>query len=70
MNQNRMEIVKKAFATMDANQNGVLEMNDIRQSYNASNHPDVKSGKRHEDEVLQEFLETFEAHMSMSKGDS
>jgi calcyphosin len=70
MNSTRKEIVKKAFIKMDENQNGVLEINDIRQSYNASNHPDVKSGNRTEDEVLQEFLETFEAHMSMSKSDA
>lgn len=44
------------------NSNGVLEVDDIRQSYNASNHPDVKSKKKTEEEVLQEFLETFEAH--------
>jgi len=29
----------------------------------------VKKGKKTEDEVLQDFLETFEAHRGMSKGD-
>lgn len=30
--------------------------------YNAKHHPDVKTGKRSEDEVLMEFLDTFEQH--------
>jgi hypothetical protein len=34
----------------------------VKGVYNASQHPDVKSGKKQEDEVLMEFLETFETH--------
>lgn len=30
--------------------------------YNAKQHPDVKSGKKNEEEVLGEFLDTFEMH--------
>jgi hypothetical protein len=32
--------------------------------YNAKNNPDVKSGKKTEDEILGEFLDTFEIHHS------
>jgi Ca2+-binding EF-hand superfamily protein len=67
MNSNRKEMIKKAYAKIDYNGNGCLEIDDVRQSYNASNHPDVKSGKRTDDEILQEFLETFEANRQMSK---
>ena len=52
----------QAFKIMDKNGNGVLDIDDIRGTYNARLHPDVKSGKRTEDEVLLEFLETFEQH--------
>ena len=31
-------------------------------------HPDVKSGKRTEDEVLTEFIETFELHHNILNG--
>ena len=41
----------------------------MKRFYNASNHPDVKSGKKTEDEVLLDFLETFEVHRSLSRGD-
>jgi len=30
--------------------------------YNASKHPDVQSGKKTEEEVLGDFLDTFEQH--------
>lgn len=43
-------------------------MNDIKGVYNARNHPDVKSGKRTEDEILGEFLETFEMHHNLKNG--
>lgn len=33
--------------------------------YNAKQHPDVKTGKKTEDDVLMEFLETFEQHHSL-----
>ena len=43
-------------------------MDDIKRSYNASMHPDVKSGKRSEREIFLEFLETFEQHHNMIHG--
>ena len=45
---------------MDKDGSGKLDINDIRGTYNAKRHPDVASGKRTEDEVLFEFLDTFE----------
>lgn len=44
------------------NGDGVLTVDDIKGKYNAANHPDVKAGKRTENEILTEFLETFEQH--------
>ena len=48
MNANRKAIVAKAFAIMDKDGNGYLDYNDIKGVYNASFHPDVKSGKKTE----------------------
>jgi hypothetical protein len=53
---------------MDKDKSGELDINDIRQSYNAKQSPDVKSGKKTEDEVLAEFLDTFEDHFCDCKG--
>ena len=68
MNQQRAAIAKKAYAIMDKDKSGQLDINDIRQNYNAKQHPDVKSGKKTEDEILNEFLDTFEDHFCDCKG--
>ena len=40
-------------------------MRDIEGVYNAKLHPDVKAGRKTEQDVLQEFLDTFELHFSL-----
>jgi len=50
---------------MDKNGNGKLELDDIRAVYNGKHHPEVKAGKKNEDEVLAEFLDNFEYHFSL-----
>ena len=65
MNDARKQLVQRAFTKLDKNANGVVELDDIRGVYNAKSHPDVKSGKKTEDEVLGEFLDTFEMHHSI-----
>tara|TARA_B110001450_G_scaffold250568_1_gene269436 strand:- start:155 stop:1399 length:1245 start_codon:yes stop_codon:yes gene_type:complete len=68
MNDFRKNFCKKAYAIMDSDHSGTLDINDIRQTYNAKQHPDVKSGKKTEDEILGEFLDTFEDHFASIKG--
>ncbi len=65
MNDFRKGFAKKAFVKMDKNGNGKLELDDIRSVYNASKHPEVKAGKKTEDEVLAEFLDNFEYHFTL-----
>jgi len=40
----------------------VLDLSEIKQAYQADQHPDVLQGKKTEDSVLCEFLETIETH--------
>lgn len=70
MNQNRKAYVQKAFKKIDRDGNGVLNIDDIKGVYNAKMHPDVKSGKKSEEEILSEFLDTFELHYSMNHPES
>ena len=65
MNDRRRKIILQVFKIFDKNQNGVIEMDDIRENYNAKFHPDVQSGKKTEEEVLAEFLDTFEYQFSL-----
>lgn len=46
MNQFRTQLVVKAFKKIDYNGDGTLDINDIKGKYDASKHPDVKSGKK------------------------
>ena len=69
MNNSRRKLVDQAFSKIDKDGNGVLDINDIRGVYSARFHPDVKQGKKTEDEVLLEFLETFEQHHNLIAGE-
>lgn len=65
MNDFRKNLVSQAFNKLDKQKDGILSIIDIKGVYSAKNHPDVRSGKRTEDEVLGEFLETFELHHNL-----
>lgn len=60
MNNFRRALAEQAFDKIDADHSGDLTIADLHGVYNASQHPDVKAGKRSEDSVLLEFLKTFE----------
>ena len=60
MNEFRQKIVQKAFEILDINKNGEVSFDEIKNKYNARNHPDVLSGKKTEDEILKEFMDTFQ----------
>lgn len=68
LNQFRTQLVRKAFQKIDYNGDGVLTLEDIKGKYDGSRHPEVKSGKKTEDEILTEFLETFEMHHNVMNG--
>jgi len=70
MNDFRKGLAMKAYKIMDKDGSGVIEIDDIRQRYNAKMHPDVKAGKKTEDEILYEFIDTFEQHHSENKDDT
>jgi hypothetical protein len=66
MNMRRKNIVTLAFKRLDKNGNNSIELEDIKGTYNAANHPDVKMGKKTQDEVLYDFLDTFEQHYALA----
>jgi hypothetical protein len=69
MNQFRKDLCMRAFKVMDKDRSGVLDISDIKGVYNAKKHPDVIAGKKTEDEVLVEFLDTFDVHHGIHKDD-
>lgn len=68
MNNFRINLCSRAFERIDKDGSGVLEISDLKGVYNAKKHPDVIQGKKTEDEILCEFLDTFEMHHSLATG--
>lgn len=68
MNDFRKKLVLQAFDKLDTDKSGIIEVNDLKYVYNVKNNPDVKSGKKTEEEVYGEFIETFEMHHNTKKG--
>mmetsp|Transcript_10864 Transcript_10864/g.22298 ORF Transcript_10864/g.22298 Transcript_10864/m.22298 type:complete len:890 (+) Transcript_10864:3-2672(+) len=60
INDRRKELIMLAFNVIDKDGNGVLEPEDVVDTYDASKHPDVLTGRKTRDEVLAEFLDTFD----------
>ncbi|KAF0690658.1 Aste57867_17964 [Aphanomyces stellatus] len=67
MNERRLALVNAAFKKIDRNGDGVLEPSDIVGCYDASKHPDVIAGKRTEDAIFREFLDTFDVDVKDGK---
>lgn len=65
MNAGRKKLVAQAYNKLDKDRSGYIDINDIKGVYSAKTHPDVLSGKKTEEQILLEFLETFETHHSI-----
>ena len=68
MNQKRKDIVTKAFNKLDIDKSGFIDMEEIKHNYNAKNNPEVKTGKKTEEEVYTEFMDTFKANHILKTG--
>ena len=65
LNASRKKLVVQAFNKMDRDGNSWIDINDIKGVYSAKSHPDVLAGRKSEEQILMEFLETFETHHSL-----
>lgn len=68
MTKARAQIVQKAFLKLSKGGPDV-DIDDVKASFVAKRHPDVLQGKRTEQTVLVEFVETLEAHHSIHNPD-
>lgn len=68
LSEYRRSIIEQAFRKIDRDSNGALEVDDIRELYNAKSHPDVMQGKKSEEQILMDFIETFETHHNIRNG--
>mmetsp|Transcript_16415 Transcript_16415/g.50250 ORF Transcript_16415/g.50250 Transcript_16415/m.50250 type:complete len:134 (+) Transcript_16415:564-965(+) len=60
MNERRQEFVRMAYAKLDSTGDGIVTIDDIRHTYDVSQHPGVVDGTVTPDEALATFLEQFD----------
>ncbi len=60
MNNFRKNLVQQAFNKLDINNSGEITFDELQSKYNTKEHPEVKSGHKKENQVLQEFMNTFQ----------
>lgn len=68
LSESRRQLIERAFRKIDRDGNGFLEIDDIKDLYNAKRHPDVIQGKKSEEQILMDFIETFETHHAIRTG--
>lgn len=66
INNFRKKLVEQAFVKFDRDGSGAVTVEDLKGLYNAKFHPDVKAGKKTEEQVFKEFLNTFEAYSDIT----
>lgn len=60
MSDRRKQLIGLAFNILDADGSGVIEPSELLNRFDASRHPAVLAGKMTADEVMREFLDTFD----------
>ena len=61
----RKDILKQVFDKIDKNETGTITVGQLREAYNPKEHPLVRQGKRSEDEILGDFIDSLEYHFSL-----
>jgi Ca2+-binding EF-hand superfamily protein len=55
----RKALITRVFESIDSDNDGVISMTDIGKCFNPKNHPDVRSGRKTVQVLIQEFFDTF-----------
>lgn len=68
LSDRRKAMVQKAWDLIDRDGSGTLTVADLTGIYNTEQHPDVREGKKTAEEVMEEFLSSFEGSGAASAG--
>lgn len=60
LNEARLDVVRRAYAKLDANGDGTVKLDDIAQVYDASKHPEVHGNRKSERAVFMEFMSLWD----------
>ena len=64
MNDARKHWIRAAYNKLDVNGDGLVKLDDIATLYDASEHPDVKDGRKTPEEVYQEFMVQWDTQIA------
>ena len=66
MSRDRKDLINRAFRKFDSDGSGTVTKEDLKKSgYNVNHHKDYLNGSKTEDELLENFLATFEAKVRL-----
>ena len=60
MSEPRINLIEKIYYSLDSERRGRINIDILKTKFSAINHPDVISKRKTEDDVLFEFLESFD----------
>ncbi|XP_037032742.1 calcyphosin-like protein [Bradysia coprophila] len=66
LSQMREGIINRCFQTVDKNNDDIITIADLRQSYSVEDHPLYKNGDEDKEEIMKRFLATFEEGGNLS----
>ena len=64
----KKEMVERAFTLMDKDGSGVVNGEDIAHLYDVSHHKEFKEGKKTKEEIIDEFLNSFDGMKGNNDG--
>ena len=67
LNPRRKKVVDRAYKKFDVTGDGVITMDDLRGTYNAAKNPLVLRGEKTEEEVMRDFLDSFDSEVKDGK---
>ena len=62
LNMKRTKLIENAFSSLDVNNQGFVNLFYLLEQFSTKNHPDVLNGKKTEEEVEVEFINSFKKH--------
>lgn len=60
MNDSRRRLINEAFMKLDKTGDGVITVEDLKGVYNVKRHPKFLNGEWTEDQILRQFLDSFD----------
>lgn len=62
LNEFRRDLLERVFIILDTDDDGLVDMKDLKTNFNSSRHPDVMQGRKSAGTIQIEFIESFEEH--------